>query len=637
MRFRHVAPCERPATATPSRAAPRRLAAPALFVASALLVVARPVRVTAQDAPTGASSDISAETPAVVAAEGEPAVEPEPAPTPTVAASAPATPSVPSGPSVESGPSGTIPIRFELHGYYRARFNWMTNVPVVDSNTVTPIGSAFGAYVFGRLRLDPAILYGTDPTAPIAAVRLQIDALDNVIFGDNARLQSTPLFGETPSMTDIDGRDVGPFLLRRAWVEFLLPVGQIRIGRQPSQGGLGILFNDGNGFRNDWGDARYGTTFDRFLFATRPLTIINTLTRGDSRPTPLVFAIAHDWLVEDPIGTASAAPYAPTGPDTSFSPPGTLARSTLPFQNVLNGRDDVTQTFGALVWNDPKINPLRSSDELQIGGVFVYRAQKLTESDVFIPDLFWKTRLSPFGNRAPQLVLNGEVFAILGTSRGLPFPSLGFDPNTGRTAQVAEAGIWGAVVQAGLAQDQQWQALLEWGYSSGDRQLTDTRLTQRPFNPDYNVGMVMYQIALQAVTAEGYNNALRAFRSRGGVWNSQYFFPQFKYRLVKGGLFNSIDVHGAFLLAWADELNIFTDAIIAREERGIRDADTCGAFEPDCFLGWEVDLALKVNWGDNDMLRWSTEFGFMDARGPLRRALSADTIWTLQTRMAVVF
>jgi hypothetical protein len=614
-----------------------RRARTALPWLGALLLAAPAAGARAQDAAGAPAGSIE---PAAVAAdaddgtpEPEPTAEPEPTPAPTVSP----TPSVPSGPSVDDGPSGTIPIRFELHGYYRARFNWMRNVPVVDSNTVTPIGSAFGAYVFGRLRLDPAILYGTDPTAPIAAVRMQIDALDNVVFGDNARLQSTPLFGETPSLTDIDGRDVGPFLLRRAWVEFLLPVGQIRIGRQPSQGGLGILFNDGNGFRNDWGDARYGTTFDRFLFATRPLTIVNTLTRGDSRPTPLVFAIAHDWLVEDPIGTASAAPYAPTGPDTSFPPPGTLARSTLPFQNFLNGRDDVTQTFAALVWNDPKINPLRTSDELQLGAVFVYRAQKLTESDIFIPDVFWKARLSPFGNRAPQLVLNGEVFAILGTSRGLPFPSLGFDPNTGRTAQEAEAGIWGAVVQAGMAQDQQWQALLEWGYSSGDRQLTDTRLTQRPWNPDYHVGLVMYQIALQAVTAEGYNNALRAFRSRGGVWNSQYFFPQFKYRLVKGGLFNSIDVHGAFLLAWADELNIFTDAIIAREDRGVPNADTCGAFEPDCFFGWEVDLALKVNWGDNDMLRWSTEFGFMDARGPLRRALSADTIWTLQTRMAVVF
>ncbi|MCZ7686423.1 MAG: hypothetical protein M5U28_49770 [Sandaracinaceae bacterium] len=131
--------------------------------------------------------------------------------------------------------------------------------------------AAHAAYGFMRLRLDPAVLFGSDRANPVAALRMQIDALDNVVFGDNARLAGTPLFAADPSRTSlIDGDLDSWFYLRRLWLEFLTPIGQVRIGRQPSQGGVGILFNDGNGFRNDFGDALDGTTFDRILFATRP-------------------------------------------------------------------------------------------------------------------------------------------------------------------------------------------------------------------------------------------------------------------------------------------------------------------------------------------------------------------------------
>ena len=537
--------------------------------------------------------------------------------------------------------SAGIPLRFELHGYYRARLVWTHDVPVADGET-TPAPGEMAAYAFMRLRLDPAITYGTDPLNPIAAARFQIDALDNVMFGDNARIQSTPLFGETPSMTDIDGFDVQPFRLRRAWLEFLLPIGQLRIGRQGSQGGMGILFNDGNGFKNDWGDAQYGTTFDRVLFATRPLTIFNALTKGDSRPTPLILAIGHDWLVEDPIGFETGAPYVPvdpTGGTTASPAPGTLARSTLPFQNVLNGQDDVGQSIVVLAWNDPKINPLRTTDELQIGAIGVYRYQNQTDSNIFIPDLFWKARLSPFGNRAPQLVFNGEVETIQGTSSGL---AIGQDfveeggVSTGRTALPVDANVWGAVVQGGLAMDKKWQAMLEWGYSTGDANLffrSDRRFDQRPLHPDYHVGLLLYQVALAVQTADTLPS--RALWSRGGVWNSMYWFPQFRYQLING-----VEAVGAFLLAWADTLNEAFPAAAGKRETarpGDANATQCSAFDPDCFLGWELDLALKVTWGENDILRWSTEFGLMNAGGALAPELQNDMLWTLQTRIAMVF
>jgi len=608
------------------------------------------------DAGVSPDAGVDADIVGYQVAEPEPEPDPEPIPAePTPMPSAPFSASSTATPAADAA----IPIRFELHGYYRARLVWARNVPVADGAPGgMPEGGAagaFGAYAFMRLRLDPAITYGTDPLNPIAAARFQIDALDNVMFGDNARLQSTPLFGETPSMTDIDGFDVQPFRLRRAWLEFLLPIGQLRVGRQGSQGALGILFNDGNGFRNDWGDAQYGTTFDRVLFATRPLTIFNALTKGDARPTPLILAIGHDWLVENPLGLERYAPYNPdTGDTTANPPPGTLLRSSLPFQNALNGRNNVTQSILVLAWNDPKINPLRTTDELSFGAFGVYRAQNVTSSNVYIGDLFWKTRLSPFGNRGLQLIFNGEFETIQGTSNGLAAiggnfvddgtsPGDGPDcggasPCTGRTAEAVNANIWGAVVQAGVAMDKKWQAMLEFGYSSGDDTVfggADRTYKQRPLNPDYHVGLLMYQVALSVLTADAYGAGARALWSRGGVWNSMYWFPQFRYQIVSG-----VEAVGAFLLAWADTLNeAFPTANGLRggPRPGNPNPAQCSPFDPDCFLGWEADLALKVSWGENDILRWSTEFGLMNAAGALAPELQNDLLWTLQTRIAMVF
>ena len=105
--------------------------------------------------------------------------------------------------------------------------------------------------------------------------------------GDNARQASVPLFAENPSQTGIEGDERPSLFVRRLWLEVALPVGLLRLGRQASHGGLGLLFNDGNGFRNDFGDATGGTTFDRVVFATRPLTVIN------ARPTVTTHAF---WL-----------------------------------------------------------------------------------------------------------------------------------------------------------------------------------------------------------------------------------------------------------------------------------------------------------------------------------------------------
>jgi hypothetical protein len=75
------------------------------------------------------------------------------------------------------------------------------------------------------------------------------------------------------------------------------------------------------------------------------------------------------------------------------------------------------------------------------------------------------------------------------------------------------------------------------------------------------------------------------------------------------------------------------------------DASASCGIGAECFLGWELDLALKLSWGPRDEMRWSNEFGIMGvgdalgAGGDLRTGnrLTDGTIWTLQSRIAFVF
>ncbi|MCA9610161.1 MAG: hypothetical protein KC619_31405, partial [Myxococcales bacterium] len=466
-------------------------------------------------------------------------------------------------------------------------------------------------------------------------VHSQIDVLDNVAFGDNARIAGTPIFAGDPSETSIlDGDLSQTFRLRRLWLQFLIPIGQIRIGRQPSNGGLGLLFNDGNGFRNDFGDALDGTTYDRVLFATRPLTIINALTRGDSRPTPLIFALAYDWLAEDTLGV---------GRDPIPRRPG-------PFTWLTGGEDDVWQTTMVLAWNDADFNSeVNARDELSAGLVLVHRGQDSTSSNVWIGDFFYRLRWSAFGRRAPSLYSEGELYTIQGTTNGVGLIGP-IDPDTGRTGMQGGANIWGGAARLGVESAENawsvpnqsngrtgatyatWAAYLESGFSTGQEGAVTaigsySTLTQRPNNNAYMVGLLLYPLVLAVRTANQYTETFDAVWSGGGVWNSVYILPNIRVRPIPG-----LELIGQFLVAFADQLNL-----PLADNRDPAPASTfCGLGE-ECLLGWEADVALKMNWGPNDEMRWSNEFGIMGAGPALGPRLQSSIVWTLQSRIAYVF
>src|SRR5688500_10740071 len=91
-----------------------------------------------------------------------------------------------------------LELKWATEGYYRVRTITLTNLapeprsvlahPVTNQPIVMPeIRST--SYITQRLRLMPSLSYGN-----VARLYLQLDALDDVIFGDNNSLSSAPLF-----------------------------------------------------------------------------------------------------------------------------------------------------------------------------------------------------------------------------------------------------------------------------------------------------------------------------------------------------------------------------------------------------------------------------------------------------------
>ncbi|MFH1129924.1 MAG: TIGR04551 family protein [Pseudomonadota bacterium] len=196
---------------------------------------------------------------------------------------------------------------FELHGYFRFRTDIFFNLNLGQPDSLTlrapfriplseqsnlrcqdrvgtkhpdgsdrdleegscPSNTISGANM--RLRLEPTIRpFGSE----FVKVQAQIDVFDNLVLGSTPdslveqgnTAPNVPLSILSESQAPpVEGRNTGTpaILVKRAWAEVTTPVGVIKVGRMPSQWGLGILANNGS----CW-DCNYGDNADRILFTT---------------------------------------------------------------------------------------------------------------------------------------------------------------------------------------------------------------------------------------------------------------------------------------------------------------------------------------------------------------------------------
>ena len=154
----------------------------------------------------------------------------------------------------------------KLGGYYRVRQIYYHNITLKNSENTS--------YFDQRFRLEPQLNINEDIT-----IKTQVDMLDDVFWGDNVDSGNAIQTGNPSNnsayypygATTPDGTGLLNINVKRVWLEYHSPVGNFLIGRAPFGFGLGVQYNDGDGFANEWGDAYYGNTADQIQFATMPM------------------------------------------------------------------------------------------------------------------------------------------------------------------------------------------------------------------------------------------------------------------------------------------------------------------------------------------------------------------------------
>jgi hypothetical protein len=555
-------------------------------------------------------------------------------------------------------------LKWATEGYFRTRTVYLTNLAAEDRYTlrhpttfeqVVVPDIRQTSYITSRLRVMPTLSY-----AKLAKLQIQVDALDDVLWGDNNGVSSAPLFATDTSNQHFLGGDVGDSVrIPRAWLEFQVPVGVMRVGRMPSHWGMGLLANGGGSANidtvspapigeparrsadhflpEDWGDKHFGSTADRILFITKPLSIYKTITKAGDISSNLIVGYAFDKLSE--------APFFPNEPfERKFRPfgqQGFISRG---------GNDDVDEHVALVVWNDADWDRVRYTDELRIGVYSVLRHAREgstnpsaldaagdcgtfddvavpcvdTGSNVYILDLWWKIRYGPWYTEGEIYYIGGQTFG------GVPYPQRNTKKDAAISAGVARFGYFDPT--------DTWDAILEVGHASGDDDLNDEHFKQRAIHPDYNVGLILFEEVLREAYARTYGVPLAltpetpygatGFFSNGGVVNANYLYPRGHFRTP----IRNIQLTGSLLLAWMDVMpKLGLAPIYGCGISGCLDNSTNNSF-----LGAEVDVGLRAEFAGR--MQFALESGYLFYGPALKARLeNADHSFTLQTRLAFVW
>ncbi len=515
----------------------------------------------------------------------------------------------------------TPDLTFDLEGEYRTRGYLFPNL--FDGQTRD------ARYMEHWLRLRPSFHY-----KDLASLHFEVRGLQNSLWGDNIQNADTPLFAETPSNTTLDGQENPSIVLNRAWVEFNIPVGVVRVGRQPSAWGLGILVQGGDGFDDTWGENRSATTFDRALFATKPISIAQTILGKEVTDIPLFFAISVDRLVESSLNDYYGYQCTSGIPDTSdaYDPrcdansDGITDRNhdyiddtVTPMEREqdwwADQDDDVWELVMALIYNAEDIQYLGGRGDLAIGGYAIHRLQRETQSDVWIWDAYMEASVH-------NTYLAFEGVTISGESSALTLPDFS-DPENPLAKDVS---IGSYVARLGYTIGD-GDVMVETGFASGDDNPADREFTGRPGNSDYNVGLLIYEEILARTTAQRWGQGARGLWSRGGVYNSRYIHPVLHYSPL-----NNWDLYGGAVLVWPHK----PDGSIIQCREG---EDCVQANATSRMIGWELDGALKHRWHEHMLFSLEAAYAHVTDRVPLEQVgLNPEgNFFTAQARIAWEF
>ncbi len=360
-----------------------------------------------------------------------------------------------------------------LGGEYQHRFVLLSDVPLEPLPRTDPAATGvLGQNAWGEQWLR---LHGELTLRPILRLAGELDLLWGVAYGDLAQ-------GTHPAAWARDEYGYPGLRLRQLYLEWLTPIGLLRVGQMAFSWGLGMVANGGTQ-PPIFGDYRYGDLVRRVLFATKPA----------GEESPFTLAIAGDWVAWDLIA--------------DFERRGDLA-----FQGLLAA--------------------LYEQGEDRIGAYVAYRHQQNPLGDsleVFIGDLFAQLHFpEPSGGR---IYAAFELAYIRGTTsytRTVEFPT-----------QDVEQLM--AAVQLGR-KEANVDVIFEGGYASGDSNTEDGMQRRATMDPDHRIGLILFPEVLAAQSARAAflagspelfgrpGRGSELLPTNGGVSGAYYLFPYVVWR-----------------------------------------------------------------------------------------------------------
>jgi len=503
---------------------------------------------------------------------------------------------------------------FVLDGYFRVRpelFHQLTlgqEQPLFPTTRPGSPDKTFGG-INMRLRMEPTLNISEQ-----VRVRIQADALDNLVFG------STPDYAYSRNVANGHAWDRNEFgllsnsqeppsagvnsisnslVVKRAWGEASIPLGAFYFGRMPSHWGLGMLRNDGNCL-----DCNLGDTVDRFILVAEPWA-------GYYVAPMFEMNIAG---VLSPAHAGSGQPMGLSTRDSSYTLGVVLAHKDTESQR--KAKLDAGESF----WNyglhftfrnhsydaaDHYANPF---PEDGLGNVaFVPRKGQL-----FVPDFWVKYE-------RPHFRLELETAAVLGSFNRATTAALADQPGQNQSLSVVQ---FGAVLQGEYLfykGDLRLQA--EVGFASGDKApgfgnyprqkaasgnarsadgpqyacgpsgCTDKAIRNFRFNRDYIVDMILFREII------------------GGVTDALYLKPSVKYRVADG-----FDLFGAM---------IYSRAIYAQSTPSERNAGLGIEFNLGARYESEEGFFAQLGWG---ILFPLSGLGGWNSYGEAQKAKTANAL-----------
>lgn len=432
--------------------------------------------------------------------------------------------------------------RFILHGEHQIRYQAQRSFPLVA--TASDINRRPGLvedsigqnqFVSHWLRVTPR--FQIRDTLELVG---QLDLITGVLFGELAHGTSAD---QTPR-DDYNG--FGNIQARWLYAQYKLPFGIVRVGQQPNHWGMGILANDGD-HPTLFGDYRYGSISERFLFATKP-------AGADS---DFYLALAGDLVYRDNNARLTRGQQAYQGVLAAFYEHGYNKLGV--FSTLRHQENDKTSGSALFPYTDD-IDALAVDIHGRVAvpvpgqDAFLYAEAEaayiagstnvLRTADQALDGS--KTSIRSYGGAA----ILGVAHRSFATGTWAEAEGKQREESARRTSQayLGKASARGVPYGDLVAQ-------VELGYASGDADPYDGTQRRFVFDPNHRVGLLLFDEVIRWQTARSstaatdplLTNANRPtpgvdlLPTNGGVAGAQYVNPTFIYRPrhfidLKGGM-----------------------------------------------------------------------------------------------------